>query len=225
MFKITMVPALIFLLIASSPIADSFLPSITFQSSPTSSLLYTTDDHEVPPSGLKSDSLEVNAPPIGDIVPMILKIYTLEDLRYFLEEDNRLVAIKFYAPWCKKCQQLGNHFRRLGKKWGDKSFKQSVIQGRIRCAEVEFKNVEISGWVREELQIEAIPTLQLYSGLYKVWEDKGAKNTRLLEDELRRLEHLSVEDLQTYGESVDDGILQQAIEDSLYDMEFLNEEW
>jgi len=222
MFKITIVTALCVVLLASPPIVDSFLPSKPFLSSPTSSLQYATDDHEVP-SVLKSDgpsdSLGVNAPPI------ILKVHSLDELKYVLEEDSRLVAIKFYAPWCKTCQRLGNHFRRLAREWGDGTFKQNVVQGRIRCVEVEFENVETSRWVTEELQIQAIPSLQLYSGLSKVWEEVGSKNTKLLQNELLRLEHLSSEDLRAHGELVDDGILQQAIEDSAYTIDFLNEEW
>lgn len=103
---------------------------------------------------------------------------------------------------------------------------RSVVQGRIRCAEVEFKSVETSRWVTEELRIKAIPTLQLYSGTFKVWQGLGAKNTKLLEEELHRLEHLSSDDVRAHGESVDDGILQQAMEDNFYDTpDFLDEEW
>lgn len=220
-----MVTSLCSLLFAFLSIVDSFQPSISFQSLPTSSMYYAADDHEVPASVLKSDSLVVNAPPMGEIVPIILKIHSVDELKYLLEEDSRMVAIKFYAPWCKTCQRLGSRFRRLAREWGDGNCKQNVVQGRIRCAEVEFEDVETSRWVTEELQIKAIPTLQLYSGFSKVWEEVGAKNTKLLEDELHRLEHFSSEDLRAHGELVDDGILQQAIEDNYYTMDFLNEEW
>lgn len=207
---------------------DSFQPLSPFRLSPTSSLplQYTTDDHEIS-SVAKSEPLEVNGPPMGGREPIIVKINSLDELQYFLEEDeDRLVAIKFYAPWCKTCQRLGARFGRLATEWGDGILNGNVVQGRIRFAEVEFKNTETSRWITEELRIKAIPTLQLYSGTFKVWQGLGAKNTKLLQDELRRLEHLSSDDLRAHGESMDDGILQQAMEDSFYDAsDFLNEEW
>lgn len=209
-----------------SSIVDSFQPSTPFLLSPASPLQYATDDYEVS-SVANNEPLEVIGAPMRGTEPVIVKINSLEELKYFLEEDeDRLVAVKFYAPWCKTCQRLGNHFGRFAREWGDGILNKKIVHGRIRCAEVEFKTKETSRWITDELCIKAIPTLQLYSGTNKVWQGLGAKNTKALQDELRRLEHLSSDDLRAHGELEDDGILQQALEDSFYDTtDFLNEEW
>lgn len=222
LYRIMKISAICLLFITFPSVADSFQPSTLFQPT-TSPLHYATDDHEF----ANNEPLEVNASPMVGSEPIILKINSLDDLQCLLEEDeDRMVAIKFYAPWCKTCQRLGIDFGRLARKWGDVVSNGNFVQGRIRCAEVEFKSVEASRWVTEELRVKAIPTLQLYSGTSKMWEGIGAKNTKMLQDELRRLEHMPLDDLRAHGELVDDGILEQALEDSFYDVpDFLNEEW
>lgn len=82
----------------------------------------------------------------------------------------------------------------------------------------------------KDLQVKVVPTLQLYSGVLKLWQELGAKGTKELQTELRKLEQLSVEDIRAHGELVDDGILKDVLEDSFYnfhggDLDFLNEEW
>jgi len=229
---------LCFFFIAIPSLVESFQPFSAFQSSRSLSFHYNTGVH-VLPSVSMSESPEIIVPPvsapvaspsitsIGGKEPFINKINSLDELQYFLQEDeDRLVAIKFYAPWCKTCQRLGNHFGRLAREWGDGVLNRNFVEGRIRCAEVEFKTVETSRWVTEELSIPAIPTLQLYSGVTKLWQGVGAQNTKLLQDQLHKLEHLSPDDLRALGESRDDGVLQQAMEDSFYSTpDFLNEEW
>lgn len=216
----------IVLFIISFPyIVASFQLSTIFHLSMTSSLQYTTDEDGFFPSN--NEQLEFDDSPIEDIEPIILKINSLDDLQYVLEEnEDRLMAIKFYAPWCKTCQRLGIDFGRFARTWGDGVSNESSTLGRIQCAEVEFKSAESSQWVTEDLQVKAIPTLQLYCGTSKIWEGIGAKNTKLLQDELRRLKNMSPDDLRAHGELMDDGILQQALENNFYDVpDFLNEEW
>jgi len=152
-------------------LVDSFQPSTRY-----SPLHYAFDDHELP-SLTESKQLKVNnTPSKGGKEPTILKINSLDELQYFLQEDeDRLAVVKFYAPYCKTCQRLGNHFGRLAREWGDGIVNRSFVKGRIRCAEVEFKTVETSRWVTEELHVPAVPTLQLYSGLSKIWQGVGAK--------------------------------------------------
>ena len=84
----------------------------------------------------------------------------------------------------------------------------------------------MSHWITEDLRIPVIPTLQLYSGHAKVWQGVGAKDTRKLHQELRRLEGMSPEEMRRHGEEGDDGVLAQAVEDRMFlAPDFLNEEW
>jgi hypothetical protein len=99
------------------------------------------------------------------------------------------------------------------------------VQGRIRCAQVEYTQ-QTKTLITYHLKVKKVPTLQLYCGLSKLWEVSGKTDTKELRAQLSKVEHLSTEELLEHAESLDDGILQGAIEDSFYESpSFLNEEW
>jgi len=159
--------------------------------------------------------------------PIVGDIKTLDDLKYFLEEDgdDRLVAVKFFAPWCKTCQRLGKHFNRFALNMADTIEDRKIIQGKIRCAQVECKSAH--NFVTEQLYVMALPTLHLYYGTHKIWEASGQTDTKELQQILESLLEKSPEELQTHAESIDDGILVNALEDTMFGTypSFLDEEW
>ena len=85
---------------------------------------------------------------------------------------------------------------------------------------------ETSRVITEKLRIRGVPTLQLYSGVHKLWEENGAKTALGLKKKLQELESLSTEQIREMAEEVDDRILESAIEESFFDApDFLKEEW
>jgi len=157
--------------------------------------------------------------------PKIRDIKSMSEFQYFLEEDDRPVAVKFYAPWCKTCKRLGLHFDRLAIERGDVVRDRQKIQGQVRFAAVEYGS-ETARFITEKLQIKGVPTLQLYHGIHKLWEENGATSVKGLKQELDLLMSLSNEEIRSRAEQVDDCILKTAIEDSFFDgPDFLDEEW
>ena len=132
---------------------------------------------------------------------------------------------RFYAPWCKTCQRLGLHFDRLALELGDTIQNRQKVKGSVRFAMIEYGS-ETSRLITESLKIRGVPTLQLYSGVHKLWEENGATTIRGLKQELASLATLSTEELQAHAEQVDDGILRNSIDENFFDgPDFLNEEW
>jgi len=154
---------------------------------------------------------------------LVEDIMSLNELKWFLEEDERPVVIKFYAKWCKKCQRLGLQFDRLAMELGDRIVDQQFIDGDVRFAAIEY-NKKSHDFITEELQIRGFPTLQMYVGARKLLE--GGSSIKSIRKELSIIEDISHDDLLERAEEADDGVLSGLIEESFYDSpDFLNEEW
>jgi len=152
-------------------------------------------------------------------------ISSLSELKYFLEDDERPVVIKFYAKWCKKCQRLGRHFDRLAMDMGDCIVDQQMIDGDVRFAAIEYTPAS-QEFLTNELQIQGLPTVQLYVGTRKLFDESGASGMKQIIQELDVIEDMSHDDLLARAESADDGVLSSLLEESFYDSpDFLNEEW
>lgn len=190
--------------------------------SPSSQLFFKNDQPKASQSAVLTSA---SRPIIQGKKPYIAQLNSLDELRYFLQEDDRMAAIKFYAPWCKTCQRLGLQFQKLATEFGDGVAARKKVKGEIRFAEVAY-SPRTNHFIQEQLQVQAVPTLQLYHGLHKLWQRSGTKDTRDLRETVLELESKSIEELLILGEENDDGILQFAIEDTMYDQpDFLNEEW
>jgi len=152
-------------------------------------------------------------------------ISSLSELKYFLEDDERPVVIKFYAKWCKKCQRLGRHFDRLAMDMGDCIVDQQMIDGDVRFAAIEFTPAS-QEFLTNELQIQGLPTVQLYVGTRKLFDESGASGMKKISQELEHIEEMSHDELLERAEAADDGVLSGLLEESFYDSpDFLNEEW
>jgi len=153
-------------------------------------------------------------------------ISSLSELKYFLEDDERPVVIKFYAKWCKKCQRMGRQFDRLAMEMGDCIVDQQMIDGDVRFAAIEYTPAS-QKFLTEELQIQGLPTVQIYVGTRKLLDESGGSGSmKKIIQELEVIEELSHDELIERAESADDGVLSGLIEESFYDSpDFLNEEW
>lgn len=108
---------------------------------------------------------------------------------------------------------------------GDAIVDRQMVEGPIRFATIEYGS-ETARLVTETLKIPAVPTLQVYKGTHKIWEEHGAKTTKGLKSTLTLLRSMTPDELEAYAEEVDDHILTQAVEESFFDSpDFLNEEW
>lgn len=205
--------------------AAAFSPVLqkSFSSSSSSKLFYVRDPSTPPEITAPLDQAINNKGTLTK--PKIREIKSMAEFQYFLEEDNRPVAVKFYAPWCKTCKRLGLHFDRLALERGDILRNRQKITGEVRFACIEYGS-ETARFITEKLRIRGVPTLQLYSGTYKLWEENGATSVKGLRQELDDLRLLSTQEIQARAEELDDGILRTAIEESFFDgPDFLNEEW
>jgi hypothetical protein len=120
---------------------------------------------------------------------------------------------------------LGQHFGRLANELGDGVVNRQKVQGSIRCAQVEYSS-ETVDFITKQLQVQSVPTMQLYQGTNKIWQVSGKSDTQGLKKQLAGLEDMSTQELRIHAESLDDGILEEAIQDTMYDQpDFLNEEW
>lgn len=106
----------------------------------------------------------INQPATGK--PKITQLKSAEDYRNFIEEDDRLCMIKFYAPYCKSCQKFGQQYSRIGKEIGELTIRNkdgsetTVREGEVRMAEMEYgSNKELC----KSLGITKLPSIQFYS--------------------------------------------------------------
>jgi len=94
--------------------------------------------------------------------PNIVKIQTHQDYVNFLQEDDRLCLVKFYASWCKSCKRFGVSFRHLAYEDGDHLNPKNgdvVHLGNARFAEVEYSaNAQLC----KTLKVRKLPTVHYY---------------------------------------------------------------
>lgn len=93
--------------------------------------------------------------------PNIVVIKTHQDYIKFLDEDDRLCVIKFYASWCKSCARFGKRYRHLAFDEGDRiNFEGSIYHsGKVRFAEVEYT---ASAKLCKSLKVRRLPTVHMY---------------------------------------------------------------
>lgn len=211
-------------------LCDSFTPLSPTTSSPSISSTTALEYQSETPVGETTTILEKPLPvrknipkPSKHTKTLVEDITSLNELKWFLEEDERPVVIKFYAKWCKKCQRLGRQFDRLAMEMGDRIVDQQFVDGDVRFAAVEY-NKESHDFITDDLQIRGFPTLQMYVGNHKLLE--GGSSIKSIRTELNEIEHISHGELLERAEAADDGVLTSLIEESFFDSpDFLNEEW
>lgn len=93
--------------------------------------------------------------------PDIAVLRSREDYIEFLERDERLCVIKFYANWCKSCQRFGVKFRHLALEQGDRLDRKGAV---VRAGDVRFAEVEFSAAAAlcRSLNIKKLPTVHMH---------------------------------------------------------------
>lgn len=152
---------------------------------------------------LQVESRMEQAPTIinSTLRPKIQKLNSEKDFRSFLDEDDRLCLIKFYAPYCKSCQKFGVQYNRIGKEIGDLtttnqvdgSKMAEVRKGEIRLAEMEYgANKELC----QRLGVTKLPTIHFYSrGKLVEGFPCGPRKIAILLDKLSRYRSMSASEL------------------------------
>lgn len=204
------------------------LTSSQLSYSKSSTALYYVDERELDTSVTEVRTTITTNPSHDLKKPTIYPISSLQELHDFLEEDDRLTAIKFYAPWCKYCKQVGLRYQGLAAKMGDGVIDRRAVEGEVRFAAIEYGSLTAK-LITEQLQVQGVPTLQLYKGTTKLWESKSSNeghpnktNTKVktshLKQEVIRLLDMTADELEDYVEDFeDDGILGETYEDSFFD--------
>lgn len=115
----------------------------------------------------------------------------------FLEEDDGLCVIKFYASWCKSCAKFGLKYRKLALDYGDRKVAATTgirNKGKVRFAEVEFNANRL---LCKTLKVRSLPTVHIYKkGKGKVAEMiKRPSEFQDVVDEINRLLALEENDV------------------------------
>lgn len=84
---------------------------------------------------------------------------TKEQFDLFLNTD-KLVLVDFYADWCQPCQKMKPYLEEISKEMGDR-----VIVVRI--------NADDNRGLCKNLEVSALPVLQLYRSKKMVWSYNG----------------------------------------------------
>lgn len=96
---------------------------------------------------LRREALEVGK---RDRLVKPIEVLTIQQYKAIVvDEPDRMVCVKFYAPWCKACKAVEKSFRRLGKKYPDMKF-------------VEVPLTKDNAFLHEGLGIPALPFGHLY---------------------------------------------------------------
>jgi thioredoxin 1 len=98
------------------------------------------------------------------------KAMSLGDFKELTASGN--VLIDFYAPWCAPCKQMEPSLKELTQ-----TYKGSVNIVRI--------NIDEQEQLAKQLNITAIPLLQLYRSGKVAWEHNGLAEKDLLDAKLR----------------------------------------
>lgn len=94
--------------------------------------------------------------------PNVVVLKTHEEYVNFLDLDDRLCVVKFYATWCKSCQKFGVKYRHLAFEEGDRivGMEGTVVHsGEVRFAEVEYS---ASAKLCKLLKVKKLPTVHMY---------------------------------------------------------------
>ena len=77
-----------------------------------------------------------------------------------LLETNKLVLVDFYADWCAPCKKMKPYIDEISKEMADKVLVVSI-------------NTDENQALCKELNIDAIPVLQIYKAKSLVWSNTG----------------------------------------------------
>lgn len=133
---------------------------VSFPDMSTSRQYATTVEHPPPDTSdfaKRMRSIALPPPPkkkpktVGGRPSNVIEVTTLEDYKEVVaDETNKIVAVRFYAPWCRACKAAAPSFYRVARELEDK---------------VKFVDVPVtkeSTKIHQGLQVPSIPFSHVY---------------------------------------------------------------
>jgi len=141
--------------------------------------------------------LNINSPDEENrLRPDIFEIQRQDEFLSFLDQDDRICIVKFYASWCKSCQKFGQKYRKLAHELGDQVYFDGTLahRGKVRFAEAEYsENAKLC----KSLKVRKLPTVHIYRKGKGKLVDMTCRPSQFenVIDELNRLLDASGEDI------------------------------
>jgi thioredoxin 1 len=85
---------------------------------------------------------------------------------------DKLVLVDFYAKWCGPCKKMAPDLKALDEQYADKLTLVKI-------------DADANGILVNELNVEALPTLQLYKDGVKVWSHTGYLEKKDIEKKIK----------------------------------------
>jgi thioredoxin 1 len=97
-------------------------------------------------------------------------------------EDNSLVLIDFWAPWCGPCRNFAPVFEAASARHTDAVFAKV--------------NTDVEQRLAATFEIQSIPTLAIFRDRICVFAQPGALQAQHLEEIIRRVKALDMDDVR-----------------------------
>ncbi len=94
-------------------------------------------------------------------------------------ENNNIVIIDFWAPWCGPCKQFGPIYEKTSEQYSD------IVFGKV--------NTEDEEALAGQFQIRSIPTTIIIKENIAVFQQPGAMPEEGLKDVIRQVQELDMD--------------------------------
>ena len=94
-------------------------------------------------------------------------------------ENNNIVIIDFWAPWCGPCKQFGPVYEKISEEYPD------IVFGKV--------NTEDEEALAGQFQIRSIPTIIIIKEDIAVFQQPGAIPEEGLKDVIRQVQELDMD--------------------------------
>ena len=96
--------------------------------------------------------------------------------------DNAILVIDFWAPWCGPCQSFGPVFEEISEKYGD------IVFAKV--------NTEEQQELAALFQVRSIPTLTIFREQIIVFSQAGALPGSALEQVIGKVQELDMDEVR-----------------------------